>query len=100
MKVSVQVDCSPEEARTFLGLPDVQPMQAALMKDLETRLRSNMQAMDPEVIMKTWLPASLQGAEQLQKMFWSQVQQTLAGVTNATTSMTNLSERKSAKGEN
>lgn len=94
MKVNVEVDCTPEEARVFLGLPDVQPMQAALMKDLENRLRANMQAMEPEAIMRTWLPASMQGAEQLQKMFWSQVQQTLSGVANATSSMANLGERK------
>jgi hypothetical protein len=100
MKVTVQVDCSPEEARTFLGLPDVQPMQEALMKELETRLKANMQAMDPEVMVKTWLPASIQSAEQLQKMFWSQVQQSLAGVANMTTSMVNLADRKSAKGDN
>jgi hypothetical protein len=90
MKVNVEVDCSPEEARAFLGLPDVQPMQEALMKDLEARLRANIQAMDPEVIARTWLPASMQGAEQLQKMFWSQVQQTLAGVASATSGMADL----------
>ena len=94
MKVNVEVDCSPEEARAFLGLPDVQPMQEALMKELEQRLRANLQAMDPEVMARTWLPAGIQGIEQLQKMFWSQVQQTLAGVAGATTSMTNLATRK------
>jgi hypothetical protein len=87
MKVTVNVECSPEEARTFLGLPDVQPMQQALMKDLEDRLRANMQAMNPEAMMSTWLPASMQGAEQMQKMFWSQIQQTLSGVANVTGSM-------------
>jgi hypothetical protein len=81
MQVTVNVECSPEEARAFMGLPDVRPMQEALMKDLEDRLRANMTAMDPETIMRTWLPASMQGAEQLQKMFWSQVQQTMSGVT-------------------
>ncbi len=25
MKVSVDIDCTPEELRTFFGLPDVQP---------------------------------------------------------------------------
>jgi hypothetical protein len=94
MKVNVEIDCSPEEARAFLGLPDVQPMQEALMKELEQRLRANLQAMDPEVIVRTWLPASLQGAEQLQKMFWSQVQQMLAGVADATAGMANLTARK------
>ncbi|HUY68037.1 MAG TPA: DUF6489 family protein [Alphaproteobacteria bacterium] len=93
MKVNVEIDCSPEEARVFLGLPDVQPMQEALMKDLENRLRANMQALDPESIMKTWLPAGLQGAEQMQKMFWSQVQQTMAGVAGVTGNMADLGRR-------
>jgi len=48
MKVHIEIDCTPEEARTFLGLPDVQPVQAAVMKELEQRLMSGMQAMDPE----------------------------------------------------
>ena len=26
MKITVDVDCTPEEARAFLGLPDVKPM--------------------------------------------------------------------------
>lgn len=26
MKVNVEIDCSPEEARRFLGLPDVSPV--------------------------------------------------------------------------
>jgi hypothetical protein len=29
MKVTVEVDCTPEEGRRFLGLPDVVPMQQA-----------------------------------------------------------------------
>jgi hypothetical protein len=80
MKVNLEIDCSPEEARTFLGLPDVQPLQEALMKEMETRIRANLQAMDPETILKTWLPAGMQGVEQMQKMFWSQMQQTLSGI--------------------
>lgn len=95
MKVTVNVECTPEEARVFLGLPDVQPMQAALMADLERRLKANFQAMDPEAMMKTWFPASVAGAEQLQKMFWAQLQQTMTGVASLTGNMIgNLSERK------
>lgn len=78
-----------------MGLPDVQPMQAALMKDLESQLRSTMQSMSPESMIKTWMPASMQGAEQMQKMFWSQVQQTMSGLTHAAGgAMTSFSERK------
>ncbi|HEY4164229.1 MAG TPA: DUF6489 family protein [Dongiaceae bacterium] len=72
MKVHIDIDCSPEEARTFLGLPDVQPVQAAMMNELEQRLKSAMQAMDPETLMKTWLPAGIANMEQMQRMFWQQ----------------------------
>ena len=76
MKVTVNIDCTPEEARAFFGLPDVQPMQAALMKDLEDRLRKNIQAMDPETMFKTWLPATLKNIEQMQEMFLAQLDPT------------------------
>lgn len=70
MKITVDVDCTPEEARSFLGLPDVKPMQDALLRQAQERLSATMQAMDPETMMKTWMPAGMQGLEQLQK-FWS-----------------------------
>jgi Family of unknown function (DUF6489) len=70
MKIHVEIDCTPEEARAFFGLPDVQPMQKQLMHEVEERMKAAMRAMDPETLMKTWMPASLQGFEQLQKMFW------------------------------
>lgn len=70
MKVHVDIDCTPEEARSFFGLPDVGPMQQNLMREVEDRTMAAMRAMDPETLLKTWLPASLQGFEQLQKMFW------------------------------
>ena len=75
MKITINVDCSPEEARTFLGLPDVKPMQDAMMDEVEKRMRANMEAMDPETLMKTWMPAGMQSFEQLQKMFWAQLGQ-------------------------
>lgn len=70
MKVTVDIDCTPEEARAFLGLPDVGPMQQALLKDLEDRMRANLAAMEPEAMLKTWLPASIEGFETLQRAFW------------------------------
>lgn len=73
MKIRLDIDCTPEEARAFLGLPDVAPLQEALMAELQKRMMANLQAMEPEQLFKTWLPAGLQGWEQLQKAFWSQM---------------------------
>jgi len=73
MKVKIDIECTPEEARSFFGLPDVKPMQDVMMKEVEERLKTNVQAMDPEAMIKTWLPAGIQGWEQMQRMFWSQM---------------------------
>jgi hypothetical protein len=73
MKITVNIDCTPDEARHFFGLPDVKPMQDALMQQIQDRMSANLQAMEPEAMLKTWLPASLQGFEQMQKIFWSQM---------------------------
>ena len=73
MKITVDIDCTPEEARKFLGLPDVRPMQDALMKDLEERMKANLSALDPETLFNTWFPAGVQGFGQMQKMFWNQM---------------------------
>ncbi len=72
MKVTVNIDCTPEEARTFFGLPDVQPMQKAMMQDIEDRMKANLAAMDPETMLNTLLPQGIQNWEQLQKAFWVQ----------------------------
>ena len=73
MKISIDIDCTPEEARKFLGLPDVAPMQEALLKQVQERIESNMKAMDLEALTNTWLPAGMQSFEQMQKMFWAQM---------------------------
>ena len=56
MKVTVEVDCTPEEARRFLGLPDVVPMQQAIMEKLQQRMQSTVDATTPEALLKAWMP--------------------------------------------
>ena len=84
MKFTVNVDCSPEEARRFLGLPDVAPMQEAMMQALQERMAENLAKMDAEQLMQTWLPATIQGWQDLQKMMMSQVGAMHFGQPNAT----------------
>ena len=75
MKVKLDIDCSPEEARAFFGLPDVKPLQEKLMADVEARLSAALRAMDPAEMLKTWLPATLKGWGELQEMFFSQMRE-------------------------
>jgi len=69
MKIKLDIDCTPEEVREFFGLPEVKPLQEELLKEVQERMRANIKAMDPEAMLKTWLPATLKGFEQLQEMF-------------------------------
>jgi hypothetical protein len=75
MKFTMNVECTPEEARSFFGLPDVQPMQERLMQEMEKRLLASFNAMDPTEIARSWFPSGTQNLEQMQKLFWNQVQQ-------------------------
>lgn len=72
MKINVEIDCTPEEARKFLGLPDVAAMQDSLMKQVESQMASALKGMDPDTMLKSWLPAGMEGMEQMQKAFWAQ----------------------------
>lgn len=81
MKVTIDIDCTPEEARTFMGLPDVQPMQQRLLEEMEERMGQNVRDMEPEAMMNKWLPLGMQGMESMQKALWSAM--TNAGKTGA-----------------
>jgi hypothetical protein len=73
MKVTVNIECTPEEARAFLGLPDIAPLQQKMMTELQDRMTENIRNLDPETFMKTWLPATIQNWGDFQKMFWGQM---------------------------
>jgi hypothetical protein len=72
MKIKIDIDCTPEEARTFLGLPDVAPLQSEMMRELSDRLKATMHSMDPDALWKTWMPMAGASFDQMQKAFWAQ----------------------------
>lgn len=68
MKVTINVECTPEEARVLLGLPNWKPMQDRMMKGAEDRVQAYFKKLDPKELVKTWLPAA-PGTEQWQSLF-------------------------------
>lgn len=76
MKVNFDIECTPEEARMFLGLPDVVPMQQAMMDEIQKKLEDSIHSLEPEALVKTWIPMTMQGFQgigEIQKAFWSQM---------------------------
>ena len=69
MKVTIQIDCTPEEARVFFGQPDLKPMQEAVMSRIEKQMLDSVSAMSPDAILKMWLSFIPQNAEQFREAF-------------------------------
>jgi len=69
MKVSIEIDCTPIEARQFFGLPDVEPVQAKMMAKIEQNMSEAIDRFSPDALMGTWLSALPQSADWVQRMF-------------------------------
>jgi hypothetical protein len=69
MKLRVDLDLTPDEARRVMGLPDVAEMQERLVAEMEKRMMEALKtASDPEAILKTWFNWGSQGMEQFQRL--------------------------------
>ncbi len=79
MKVKIEVDCTPEEARAFLGLPDVRALQERLLTEMEVRMAEYVRQSDPQTLVEHWLPFGVKGMEQWQQM-WAQMLTAASGL--------------------
>jgi hypothetical protein len=70
MKIKIEVDCTPEEARAFFGLPDLGPVHDAMTEHMTERMAAAAKAMDPEAYLKYWMPGGA-GLERMQEAFFS-----------------------------
>jgi hypothetical protein len=68
MKITVNVECTPEEARTFLGLPDVTGLNEAMIGEMQARMKTNMAALQPDELMKNWMVLGGQATEHFRKL--------------------------------
>src|ERR1700742_2450951 len=69
MKVNIEIDCTPLEARQFMGLPDVSPMQTAVMDKMQQQMMSNIEKVSPESLLQSWFTFDPKIAERFQDMF-------------------------------
>jgi hypothetical protein len=107
MKINITVDCTPEEARTFCGLPDLAPYQKAFLDQVQERMEKSLQGMTPEAMGSMWQPLMTQGFNQAMggtnpamaaapfQQFWGQMMQ--AAVQGAASAGGNDPNAKSTK---
>lgn len=68
MKVNVEIDCTPEEARAFLGLPNVAPLNDHLVAEMQRRMDENMARLQPEELMRFWTAWGAQAQDQFRRL--------------------------------
>ena len=68
MKMNVEIDCTPEEARRFLGLPDVSVLNDHLVGEMKKQIDSNMAMLAPEELVKNWMAYGVGAKEQFRKL--------------------------------
>jgi hypothetical protein len=56
MKITIDTECTPEEARRFLGLPDLSPVHDAYIAKLQRLIDEGVQSGDIEAMMRNWGP--------------------------------------------
>ncbi len=73
MNVKVEVECTPAEARAFLGLPDVGSLNDHLVKEMKARMDANMAMIAPEELIKTWMAFGGEASQQFMKLMGSAI---------------------------
>lgn len=74
MKITFDVDCTPEEARRFLGLPDLTPVHQAYVERMQ---RAVAEGVTPDMVadmIKTWGPMNEAGLG-----LWRQMMEQVSG---------------------
>ena len=69
MKITIDVDVSPEEARRFFGLPDVEPLQKHIMERIQKQVEATA---DPAYFAKLaaqFVSGGVQSMDTLQRTF-------------------------------
>ena len=69
MKVTIELDCTPIEARELLGLPDVRAMQLAVTKELEAKMSASLDKLSPDALFKDWFSLDPRNSERIQDLF-------------------------------
>lgn len=69
MRLTIDVDCTPEEARAFFGMPNVTPLNELIVEEMMKRARENMETLaDPERFFAQMMAMGGKGFEQFQHL--------------------------------
>lgn len=71
MKISFDIDCTPQEARAFFGLPDLSPLHELYLERMKKTMTEGVTPADWEKFTRAWAPGIADSFEQWQKLMMS-----------------------------
>ncbi|MDO7841410.1 DUF6489 family protein [Sphingomonas immobilis] len=71
MKINVDIECTPDEARRVMGLPDFTPLHDKYIETLKDSMNGNVSSEVMENLMKSWAPMGDAGMTFWRKLFES-----------------------------
>nr|WP_047167270.1 DUF6489 family protein [Sphingomonas sp. Y57] len=69
MKITVDVDCTPEEARRFMGLPDMSSVHDAYVEKMKKTIEEGVTPDMLDTMMRNWMPMGEAGMNMWRTMF-------------------------------
>ncbi|MFK7915067.1 MAG: DUF6489 family protein [Pseudomonadales bacterium] len=79
MKVNIELDLTPEEARRFFGLPDITPLQEQIMERIQDQIKASA---DPAYLGKLasqMVTGGMQSVDSFQRAFMDMVSSSAKG---------------------
>ncbi|MCW8885786.1 MAG: DUF6489 family protein [Motiliproteus sp.] len=67
MKITVNLDLTPEEMRKMLGLPDVHDFQNELLQHVREQVEAGAEGYEPMTLLKPFVPGAA-SVEQFQRL--------------------------------
>ena len=74
MNISMNIDCTPEEARRFMGLPDMQPIHDLYLDKMKEAMTDGINPETMEKMFRAWAPMGEVGMNA-----WRQVLEQMTG---------------------
>ncbi|MDM8568965.1 DUF6489 family protein [Thiotrichales bacterium HSG1] len=73
MKITFDIDATPQELRSFFGLPDVEPLQHEMLELIRKNMAAGMEGFEPTTLIKPFVTEQMQSVTTIQKAFWNVV---------------------------
>lgn len=63
MKVQIEVDCTPEEMRRLIGLPDLSEVHQAYLDQMKDVMAKGLTPDAVDTMMRNWMPGGAAGMD-------------------------------------